>query len=131
MVPATNNGMERTFRRVRRNVRKRYGDMATGRQLTLNGVRLLLYQNMANPAYVKAVFGEEEVAAVFGRERTRLPKVPVMGRKERERQLDKGLELLRAGEVPQSPYEEGLPPGGSGEGVPVPLNEPAPPMLPA
>ncbi|MHB1435623.1 MAG: hypothetical protein ACYCW9_05885, partial [Thermoplasmata archaeon] len=37
VVPATNNGMERVFRRMRRNVRKRCGDKATGRQLTLNG----------------------------------------------------------------------------------------------
>ena len=34
-VPTTNNGLERVFRRTRRNVRKGCGDMATGRQLTL------------------------------------------------------------------------------------------------
>ena len=112
VVPATNNGMEQVFRRVRRNVRKRCGDKATGRQLTLNGEKLLLYQNLANPAYVKAVFGEEEMAVVFGRERARLPKVAVMGRKERGRLLDKGQELLRSGRVPESPYEEGPPLGG-------------------
>ena len=105
VVPATNNGMERVFRRVRRNVRKRCGDKATGRQMTLHGERLLLYQNLANRAYVQAVFGEEEVAVVFGRERSRLPRERGMGRKERERLLDKGVELLRAGKVPQSPYE--------------------------
>ena len=116
VVPATNNGMEQAFRRVRRNVRKRCGDAATGRQLTRNGERLLLYQNMANSAYVKAVFGEEEVAVVLGRERTKLPKVPVMGRRERERLLERGQALLRSGRVPQSPYEEGEPLGGEPEG---------------
>ncbi len=115
VVPATNNGMERTFRRVRRNVRKRCGDAATGRQLTLHGERLLLYQNMANPAYVKAVFGEEAVAVVFGRERAKLPKVAVMGRKERERLLEKGQELLRRERIPTSPYEGDGPMGGSPE----------------
>ena len=73
--------------------------------MTLHGERLLLYQNLANRAYVQAVFGEEEVAVVFGRERSRLPRERGMGRKERERLLDKGVELLRAGKVPQSPYE--------------------------
>ena len=40
----------------------------------------------------------------FGRERGLLPKVPAMGRKERERLLDKGQELLRVGKVPETPY---------------------------
>lgn len=103
-IPGTNNKLEQVFRRMRRNVRKRCGDKATGRQLTLTGERLLLYQNLTNPAYVKKVFGEEGVARVFGRERALLPKVTEIGRKERDRLLDKGQELLRVGKVPETPY---------------------------
>ena len=105
-IPGTNNGLEQVFRRVRRNVRKRCGDKATGRQLTLTGERLLLYQNLANPAYVKAVFGEEGMAKVFGRERALLPKVLRMGKKERERLLDRGQALLKGGTIPRTPYGE-------------------------
>ncbi len=105
-MPGTNNGLEQVFRRVRRNVRKRCGDKATGRQLTLAGERLLLYQNLINPTYVKAVFGEEGMAKVFGRERALLPKVLRMGKKERERLLDRGQALLKGGTIPRTPYGE-------------------------
>ena len=105
-VPKTNNRLEQVFRRMRRNVRKRCGDKATGRQLTLTGEMMLLYQNLANPAYVEAVFGEESVATVFGRKRASLPKVRKMGRKERERLLDQGQQMLRKGQVPGTPYTE-------------------------
>ena len=42
-VPRTNNGMERFFRRVRRNVRKRCGNIATGNILTQSGESLALF----------------------------------------------------------------------------------------
>lgn len=105
-VPKTNNRLEQVFRRMRRNVRKRCGDKATGRQLTLTGEMMLLYQNLANPAYVEAVFGEESVATVFGRKRASLPKVRKMGRKERERLLDQGQQMLRKGQALRTPYTE-------------------------
>ena len=85
---------------------------------------------MANPAYVKAVFGEEQVGVVLGRERAKLPKVRVMGRKERERLLEKGQELLRRGKIPASPYEGDEPMGGSPEGQ-VPLEVPPAAVSPA
>ena len=105
-VPKTNNRLEQVFRRMRRNVRKRCGDKATGRQLTLTGEKMLLYQNLTNPTYVKAVFGEESMAVVFGRRRASLPKVHEMGRKERERLLDQGQQMLRKGQILGTPYTE-------------------------
>ncbi|MEM0160169.1 MAG: hypothetical protein QXQ25_00395 [Thermoplasmata archaeon] len=39
-MPRTNNSIERFFRKMRRNVRKRYGNMATGKALTEKGTLL-------------------------------------------------------------------------------------------
>lgn len=108
IIPHTNNGLEQVFRRLRRSIRKRCGDKATGRQLTRNGERLLLYQNMANRAYVEAVFGKQDLPEVFGKERSRLPKSLGMGRKERDRLLYMGMGMLARGRVPASPYAESL-----------------------
>ena len=49
--------MERFFRKLRRNVRKRTGNMSTGTVLKRTGESLALFQNMGNPEYVKIVFG--------------------------------------------------------------------------
>ena len=65
---------------------------------------MLLYQNLANPVYVKAVFGEEGVAAVFGKERAGLAKDGGMSRKERDRLLEKAQEMFLAGGIPETPY---------------------------
>jgi hypothetical protein len=35
-IPRTNNSLEHLFRKIRRNVRKRRGNIATGRYLSLN-----------------------------------------------------------------------------------------------
>ena len=56
-IPRTNNGMEQLFRKLRRNIRKRCGNIATGNMLANNGVSLAIFQNIENKDYVKAVFG--------------------------------------------------------------------------
>ena len=48
-IPRTNNGMERFFRKLRSNVRKRTGNTNTGNILTQSGDSLALFQNMGNP----------------------------------------------------------------------------------
>ena len=48
--------MERFFRKLGRNVRKRTGNISTGGVLTQTGESLALFQNMGNPEYVKIVF---------------------------------------------------------------------------
>ncbi|EQD75419.1 hypothetical protein B1A_03982, partial [mine drainage metagenome] len=52
-IPRTNNGIEQFFRKIRRNVRKRCGNIVTGNVLSQTGVQIALFQNMANPEYVK------------------------------------------------------------------------------
>ena len=105
-IAHTNNSLERVFRKVRRNVRRRCGNMATGHQLTLNGERLLLFQNMDNSAYVKAVFGDTDIAAVFGMERALIPKTSAMTPKRRKQLLETAKEMLLSGSVPDTPYTD-------------------------
>lgn len=92
-----------------------------------NGEKLRRYRNLANPAYVKALF--KEVAAVFGWERTKLPKLLTTERRERVRLTEEGQALLSSGRVPQSLYEEGEPLVGKPQEeaviVPPPIHPPA------
>ena len=66
-IPVTNNSLERLCRRIRRNVRKMYGNVATGKYLSLNGDRIVIFQNLTTPEYVITVFGSDHVAPIFGR----------------------------------------------------------------
>ena len=50
-VPRTNNNMEHSFRKPRRNVRKRCGNNATSNILAQSGKKPALFQNMANPEW--------------------------------------------------------------------------------
>ena len=71
-IPRTNNGMERFFRKIRRNIRKRTGSSDTGNILSQNGVKTALFQNMGNSKYLQAVFGtgnSEAIASVFSKYR--------------------------------------------------------------
>ena len=103
-VPFTNNGLEGQFRKVRRNVRKRCGNRSTGRQLTLRGDELLLFQNLGNSKYREVVFGGREVAAVFGEERARWPRVPTLSSRKLTALLEKGMMLMMSGHLPETPY---------------------------
>ncbi len=105
-IAHTNNSLERVFRKVRRNVRRRCGNMATGHQLTLNGERLLLFKNMDGDAYVGAVFGDSDIAAVFGMERALIPKTSAMTAKTRKQLLEAARNTLLSGSVPDTPYTD-------------------------
>ena len=105
-IAHTNNSLERVFRKVRRNVRRRCGNMATGHQLTLNGERLILFQNIDNGAYVKAVFKDSDIAAVFGMERALIPKTAAMTVKRRKQLLETAREMLMSGIVPETVYTD-------------------------
>jgi hypothetical protein len=67
-IPTTNNGMEQTFRKAKRNIRKRCGNMATSAYLKKNAENLLLYENMDIPEYRKILYGTDGMIPVmFGR----------------------------------------------------------------
>ena len=105
-IAHTNNALERVFRKVRRNVMRRYGNKATGHQLTLNGEELLLFQSMDNAAYVRAVFEGRDIAAVFGTERALIPKTSAMTVKRRNQSLEKAREMLLSSSVPETVYTD-------------------------
>ena len=46
-LPRTNKSLEQLLRRIRRNVRKKCGNIATGRYIPLNGDRIATFQNIA------------------------------------------------------------------------------------
>ncbi|MHB8361233.1 MAG: hypothetical protein ACYDDC_05460, partial [Thermoplasmataceae archaeon] len=92
-MPRTNNGMERLFRKVRRNVRKRTGNTNTGNILAKSGESLALFQNMGNPEYVKIVFGTESMARIFGEHRKKSNKKQMTTKRKLEL-VDKGMNML-------------------------------------
>ena len=97
--------MERFFRKVRRNVRKRTGNMSTGTVLTQSGESLALFQNMGNPEYVRIVFGSGDIASVFGKHRKPFLKND-MTRTEMISIVDKGTEMLMKDSLPNTSYSE-------------------------
>ncbi len=104
-MPRTNNRMERFFRSMRRNIRKRSGNMATGRYLALNGERIALFQNMSNDKYRRIVFGNADIPAVFGRYRTRT-KNTGMRKCQMARLVDMGMEKMLSDSLPDTPLTE-------------------------
>ncbi|EQD77823.1 hypothetical protein B1A_02700 [mine drainage metagenome] len=63
-IPRTNNGMERFFRKIRRNIRKRTGSSDAGNILSQSGEKTALFQNLGNSRYLQVVFGTENTEAV-------------------------------------------------------------------
>ncbi len=106
-MPRTNNGMERFFRKVRRNVRKRTGNISTGNILTQSGVSLALFQNMGNPEYVKIVFGSDGMARIFGEHRKKSSDNHMTEKRKLEL-VDKGMEMLMNDSPPGTVYTEEL-----------------------
>ena len=104
-IPRTNNSLEQLFRRIRRNVRKRCGNIATGRYLSLNGDRMAIFQNLAIPEYRKAVFGSEDIASVFGRHR-KSSRGNGMSRNMIIRLVDRGRSALISGTLRSDPFSE-------------------------
>ena len=71
-IPRTNNGMERFFRKIRRNIRKHTGSSDACNILSQNVVKTALFQNMGNSKYLHSVFGmgnSDAIASVFGKYR--------------------------------------------------------------
>ena len=102
-IPRTNNGIERFFRKMRRNVRKRCGNLATGKILTHSGEPLALFQNMSNERYREIVFGSEDIPQVFAKHRKQFRKVG-MTRKWIVQLVDKGTDMIIRDSLPDSPY---------------------------
>ena len=104
-IRRTNNGMERFFRKMRRNVRKRTGNTAAGNILAQSGEHLALFQNIGNPEYVRIVFGSEDIAKVFARYRKPFRK-PGMTVKRKLELADKGTEMLMGDSLPDTPFTD-------------------------
>ena len=102
-VPRTNNNMERFFRRIRRNIRKRCGNNATGNILAQSGEKLALFQNMANPEYIKIVFGNAAPSTVFAGYRKPFRKSG-MTKKRTVELVEKGTKMILADNIPDMPY---------------------------
>ncbi|EQD57437.1 hypothetical protein B1B_08805, partial [mine drainage metagenome] len=107
-IPRTNNSMEQFFRKIRRNVRKRTGNLATGRLLSLNGDKLAIFQNLGIPDYMKLVFGISSAASRFGSYRKGLRKNSVhsISRKRIVELVDKGKKDLVSGTLRNDPYSD-------------------------
>ena len=79
----------RLYRKLRRNVSKRYRKIAIGKYLPMNGDRVAISQNLAMPEYRNAVFGSKDIAPVFGRHR-KLSRGNRMSRNMITRLVDRG-----------------------------------------
>ena len=107
-IPRTNNSIERLFRKMRRNARKRSGNSATGSIITQRGESLAIFQNIAIPEYRKIVFGTEDmenVASAVARYRKRVKK-PIICRSRIEKLLDIGTKMILSGTLHHDPYTE-------------------------
>ena len=104
-IPRTNNNMETLFRRVRRNVRKRCGSIATGNILKQSGDSLVLFQNMDNKKYLEVVFGADYIPSVFGKHRKRF-KREGLSRSRTLKLVDEGIKMMLTDSLYDSPYND-------------------------
>ena len=104
-IPGTNNNMEQFFRKLRRNVRKRCGNIATGSILAQSRVSLAIFQNMDNPEYVKIVFGDKDIPSVFGKYRKPFKK-PGMTKNRILKLIDTGTDMMLNDSLPDTPYND-------------------------
>ena len=109
-IPRTNNSLEQFFRVIRRNARKRTGNLATGRLLSRNGDKLAIFQNLGISEYKKLVFGSTCVADRFAGHRKGLRKdmIRPMTRKKILELVDWGKENLISGTLRNDPYSDEL-----------------------
>ena len=104
-IPRTNNGMEIFFRKIRRNVRKRCGNVATGNILAGSGEALVLFQNMGSPEYREIAFGSSDIGAVFAKHRKHFGKRG-MTRKRKTQLVDAGTKMILNNTLTSDPYNE-------------------------
>ena len=102
-IPGTNDGMEMFFRKARRNIRERGGNVATGNTLAQSGEKLALSQNMGNVEYRKIAFGSLDFGAVFAKHRKPFRKEG-MTEKRVEELVDRGTEEVLGKSLPKSPH---------------------------
>ena len=102
-IQRINNGMERFFRKLRRNVKKRTGNMSTGTVLTKTGESLTLFQNIENPEYAKAVSGSKDITSVFAKLRKPFMEKGITTQRKKEL-MKKGTEMLMKDSLPNTPY---------------------------
>jgi hypothetical protein len=107
-IPRTNNSLEQFFRKIRRNVRKRTGNLSTGRLLSRNGDKLAIFQNLGLQKYMEVVFGTTSVASRFGsyRKELREKSIRPMTRKMVVELVDKGKKDLVSGKLRKDPYSD-------------------------
>ena len=106
-IQRTNNGMEQFFRKLRRNIRKRCGNIATGKMLANNGVSLAIFQNIENKDYVKAVFGNSDIASVLAKH-IKPYRNAGMTHKEIIKLVEKGTDMIINRKINNSPYTDKL-----------------------
>jgi len=109
-MPGKNNGMERFFRKMRRNIRKRTGSSDTGNILSQSGEKTALFQNLGNSRYLQAVFGSadiEAVASLFAGYRKPF-RNKGRARKETIRLVERGMEMITDGTCSDTPYTDKL-----------------------
>jgi hypothetical protein len=94
--------MERFFRKIRRNVWKRCGSIASGNFQTQSGGSLALFRNKSNPEYVKAVFDSAYIPAVFAKIQETIQEE---GNYEKE---DAGTTMIMNCSLQDFPYSESL-----------------------
>jgi hypothetical protein len=100
-----NPKIEIFFRKVRRNIRKRCGNIATSNVLSQSDEKLALFQNMGIEKYREIVFGSCDVSAVFARHRKPFRK-DGMTRKRIIELVDKGTEMIIQGTLHDDPYSD-------------------------
>lgn len=87
-----------SIRKIRRNVRNRSGNIATGNILTWSGEQLALFQNIGNEEYILVVFGSKDIYSVFGKHR-KPERREGMTRKEIHRNAETGRKMICNGEL--------------------------------
>ena len=102
--------MERFFRKIRRNIRKRTGSSDAGNILSQSGEKTALFQNIGNSRYLQVVFGTENteaVALVFAKYR-RPFRNSGRTRKETKGLVEKGMKMITDGTCSDTPYTDEL-----------------------
>ncbi|MHB8361592.1 MAG: hypothetical protein ACYDAO_06040 [Thermoplasmataceae archaeon] len=89
-------------------MRKRTGNLATGRLLSRNGDKLAIFQNLGLQKYMEVVFGTTSAASRFGsyRKELREKSIRPMTRKMVVELVDKGKKDLVSGKLRKDPYSD-------------------------
>ena len=78
-----------------------------GTSFTKSGVKLAIFQNMANPEYVEIIFGKQDIASVFSRYRKPFKK-PGMAKNKIMKLVDKATEMILNDSLSEDAYNDEL-----------------------